>query len=214
PVKILSSNDDTARITLTGNSDDFTLKTDLSGDRLQIEVEDRSRFFNFGFNRSYSLQVHIPANGLVSLTVESDNGAIQAMNIGAAEIKFETDNGRIELDEVDSEIASIDTDNGRVEVSNMHSNISVRSSNGRITFTDVSGELLSRANNGRIELTTDILDFPVDFETDNGRIEIFTSNEPADARIEANTDNGRIELYGQDTGQLSFGNGEILIKLE
>ncbi|WP_422122423.1 DUF4097 family beta strand repeat-containing protein [Planococcus sp. X10-3] len=212
-VEILPSDDDTTRITMTGNNDDFTLETDISGSRLQIEVEDRSPFFNFGFNRSYSLQVYIPENGLASLTVNSDNGAIHAENIGADEISIEADNGRIELEAVDSDTVNIETDNGRIELRDMDANISTRSSNGRIIFTGVSGELLARANNGRIELTTVILDSPVDFETDNGSIEIRTVNEPDNARIEADIDNGSINLYGQDTRQLSFGNGDVLIRL-
>jgi len=61
----------------------------------------------------------------------------------------------------------------------------------------VSGELEAQANNGRIELETDTLDFPVDFDTDNGRIEIRTETEPANARIEARVDNGSIDIYGR-----------------
>lgn len=212
-VEILPNNDETGRIVLTGNSDDFRLKADSSGDRLEIEVRDRSRFFNFGSNRSYTLQVHVPASGIQSLQVNSDNGAIQVKEAGAAELSIEADNGRIGLEAVESEKIAIETDNGRIELSDIDADITARSSNGRILFADVSGSLQARANNGRIELTTGMLDFPVDFETDNGRIEIRTDQEPANVRIEAASDNGSIELYGQSTGQLSFGSGDILIKL-
>ncbi|WP_033543256.1 DUF4097 family beta strand repeat-containing protein [Planococcus sp. CAU13] len=212
-VDILPNNDDTIRVVLIGNSDDFTLGTDMSGGRLQIEVKDRSSFFNFNFNRSYSLQVHVPAIGLAELQVNSDNGAIQAKDFGAVELSIEADNGRIELEAVESNKVNVKTDNGRIELTDMEADITARSSNGRITFTGVSGELQARANNGRIELDTSTLDFPVDFETDNGEIQIRTETEPADARIEAYADNGSIELYGQESHNLSFGRGDILIRL-
>lgn len=212
-VDFLPSNDSTSRIVLTGNNDDFTLRTDISGGRLVIEVKDRSRFFVFGFNRSYSLQVYVPADGLASLTVDSNNGTVQAKDIQAAELLLEADNGRIELEAVESETVNIETANGAIDLTNMDADMIVRSSNGRIIFTDVSGELKAKANNGRIELTADTLDFPVDFETTNGRIEIHTKNEPANARIQARVDNGSIDVFGRDSGQVSFGSGEVLIKL-
>ncbi|HSP21165.1 MAG TPA: DUF4097 family beta strand repeat-containing protein [Planococcus sp. (in: firmicutes)] len=212
-VDFLPSNDGTSRIVLTGNSDDFTLKSDISGSRLVIEVEDRSRFFVFGFHRSYSLQVFVPASGIQSLTVDSNNGTVQAKDIQVAELSLEADNGRVELEAVESETVNIETANGAIDLTSMDADMIVRSSNGRIIFTDVSGELKAKANNGRIELTADTLDFPIDFETNNGRIEIHTENEPANARIQARVENGRIDIYGRDSGQVSFGSGEVVIKL-
>lgn len=207
------SNDETSRVVLTGNSDDFTLKTDVVDGRLVIEVEDRSGFFNFGFNQNSSLQVYVPANGLASLAADSNNGTIQAKDIEVAELALEADNGRIELDAVDSERVDIETANGRIELRNMEADISARASNGRIIFTDVSGELEARASNGRIELAADMLDFPVDFETNNGHIEIRTENEPDNALIESRVDNGSIDVYGQDSEEVTFGNGDVLINL-
>ena len=212
-VDILPSNDETTRIVLTGNSDDYSLAADHSGEHLQIEVDNRFRLFNFNFNRSYSLQVYVPASGFEALRVNSNNGAISAEDIGAVELSIEADNGRIELESVKGERINIKTDNGRIELTNMDADINASSSNGRINFTDVSGKLEAKTNNGRIELTTETLDFPVDFETDNGRIEIRTENEPANIRIEADADNGSIELFGQNSEQLSFGTGDTLIRL-
>ncbi|MBT2570080.1 DUF4097 family beta strand repeat-containing protein [Planococcus sp. ISL-110] len=212
-VDFLPSDDGTSRVVLTGNSDDFTLETDVSGGRLTIKVEDRSGFFVFGFNRSSTLQVYVPATGLASLSVNSINGAIDAKDIQAAELSLEANNGRIEMEAVESDKVDVETANGRIELTNIEADMTVRASNGRITFTDVSGEVQAKANNGRIDLTTDTLDFPVDFETNNGHIEIQTENEPSNARIEARVDNGNIDMYGQDSSEISFGNGEVLITL-
>ena len=212
-VDFLPSDDGTFRIVLTGNSDDFTLETDVSDGRLTVEIEDRSRFFMFDFNRSSSLQVYVPANGLASLSVDSTNGAIDAQDIQAAELSLEANNGSIQLEAIESEIVEVETANGRIELTSMEADITVRASNGRINLTDVSGEVQAKANNGRIELVVDTLDFPVDFETNNGHIEIQTENKPANARIEASVDNGSIDVYGQDSGEVSFGSGEVLINL-
>ncbi|MDE4084445.1 DUF4097 family beta strand repeat-containing protein [Planococcus maritimus] len=212
-VDILASDDETARVVLSGNDDDFTLNTEIAGGRLTIEVDDRSPFFNFDFNRSYTLQVYVPASGLDSLSAESNNGSIEANDMRADEFRLEADNGRILLDAVDSETVDVETDNGSVELRQIEADISVRSSNGRILFIEVSGELEAQANNGRIELETETLDFPVDFETDNGRIGILTGAEPANARIEARVDNGSIDIYGRENEETVFGNGEVLIQL-
>lgn len=213
-VDLVPSDDGIARIVLSGNSDDFTLTTDLSGSRLIIEVEDRSQFFNFDFNRAYSLQVSIPESGLDSLTVESDNGTIQAQDIKAAELSLEANNGRINLESVVSETVNVETDNGAVDITEMEADMAIRSSNGRIIFNDVSGELQAQANNGRIELRTETLDFPIDFVTNNGRIEIRTDNEPSNARIRARVDNGSINVYGLENEESVFGDGDVLIQLE
>lgn len=213
-VDLVPSDDGIARIVLSGNSDDFTLTTDLSGSRLIIEVEDRSQFFNFDFNRAYSLQVSIPESGLDSLTVESDNGTIQAQDIKAAELSLEANNGGINLESVVSETVNVETDNGAVDITEMEADMAIRSSNGRIIFNDVSGELQAQANNGRIELRTETLDFPIDFVTNNGRIEIRTDNEPSNARIRARVDNGSINVYGLENEESVFGDGDVLIQLE
>lgn len=212
-VAIMPSEDETVRIIMSGNDDDFTLNTEVEGGRLAIEVEDRSPFFNFDFNRSYTMQVYVPANGLDSLSADSDNGSIEVNDITAVELLLEADNGRIILEAVDSDAVEVETDNGRIEVNDMEADISVRSSNGRILFNDVSGELEAQANNGRIELDTETLDFPVDFATDNGQIEIRTASEPVNARIEARVDNGSIDVYGRENEETVFGSGEVLIQL-
>ena len=212
-VDFLPSTDGTTRIVLTGNSDDFTLNTDLSGVRLEIEVEDQSGFFGFGLSRSSSLQVYVPENGLASLSADSDNGALQASDIQVYDLTFEANNGRIELEAVESERITVETANGRIELTRIEANMSVRASNGRLIFTDVSGELQARANNGRIDMAVDTLDFPVNLETNNGHIEIRTETEPDNARIEARVDNGSIDVYGRDSEEVSFGDGEVLIEL-
>ncbi|MGM0898551.1 MAG: DUF4097 family beta strand repeat-containing protein [Bacillota bacterium] len=212
-VAIMPSEDETVRVVMSGNDDNFTLNTEAAGGRLAIEVEDRSPFFNFDFNRSYTLQVYVPESGLDSLSADSDNGSIEVNDIRTAELVLEADNGRITLDAADSETVEVETDNGRIELNDMEADISVRSSNGRIHFTDVSGELEAQANNGRIELDTETLDFPVDFDTDNGRIEIRTGSEPANARIEARVDNGSIDVYGRENEETVFGSGDVLIQL-
>lgn len=212
-VEIRLSEDETARIVMSGNNDDFTLNTEAAGGLLAIEVEDSTPFFNFDFNHSYTLQVYVPASGLDSLSADSNNGTIEVGEIRADELMLEADNGRITLDAVDSERVEIETDNGQIELKDMEADISVRSSNGRILFSDISGKLEAKANNGRIELEADTLDFPVDFDTDNGRIEIRTRNEPANARIEARVDNGNIDVYGRENEETVFGSGEVLIRL-
>lgn len=212
-VDIVPSTDNTVRVVLTGSEDEVRLQTDVSGNRLNIEVEDRFRFFIFGGNQSHSLQVYVPAEGLDLLTVESDNGTILAKDIGASEVSLEADNGRIALDALKSEKVEAETDNGAIDLTRMDAAMTVRSSNGRIVFTDVSGTLQAKANNGRIELTTEKLDYPIDFETDNGRIEIHTDTEPNNARIESRTDNGVIDVFGRNSEEVSFGSGDVLIRL-
>ena len=212
-VEMMPGDGEDTRIVLLGNDDDFTLNTEVAGGRLSIEVDDRSPFFNFDFTRSYTLQVHVPERGLDYVSAESANGTIEANGISVDELALEADNGRIELGSVDSGTVDAETDNGRIEVKNMEADIVARSANGRIVFDDVSGDLTAQANNGRIELDTDTLDFPVDFETDNGQISIRTDAEPLNARIEARVDNGSIDVYGRDNEETVFGSGDVLIRL-
>lgn len=193
-VEFLPSPGASTRIVLMGNSDDFSLKTEVSGSRLAIEVEDRNRFFLFGLNRSHTLQVYVPKNGVSMLAVESDNGRIDVRDIAAEKL-------------------DLSANNGAITVTNMDADMDVRTSNGRIIFRDVTGELVAKANNGRIELITGTLDFPIDFETDNGRIEIRTDSEPDNTRIEADVDNGSIDIFGQSSRRVSFGDGDVLIRL-
>ncbi len=210
---IRPSEDDTTHFVLSGNSDNYKMNTEVTSGLLTIEVEDRSPLFHFDFNRSFVVELFVPASGLSSLTANSDNGRIAVNGIQADELWLSTNNGRIVLDAVDSEIIEAETDNGRIEITGTQADINARSSNGRLVFSEVAGELTARTNNGRIELTAETLDFPIDFETDNGRIEIHTETEPANALIEARVDNGSIDIYGHDNEATEFGRGDALIRL-
>lgn len=212
-VDFLPSKYDTTRIKLIGDSENLTLNTTISGNRLLISIEEQSRFLSFGFTPAYSLQVYIPASGIGSISVDSRNGTIQASKIKAAEMSLEAENGRITVEEVDSDVIHVETVNGIIELTRIDAAITARSSNGRIRFSDVFGDLTAQTTNGRIELATDTLNFPIDFKTNNGRIEIHTENEPANASIQAHVDNGRLDIFGQNSDQVSFGNNGVLIKL-
>lgn len=210
---IRPSEDATTHFVLSGNSDSYKMNAEVTGGLLTIEVEDRSPLFHFDFNRSFVVEVFVPASGLSSLTANSDNGRIVVNGIQTDELWLSTNNGRLVLDSVDSETIEAETDNGRIEITATQADINARSSNGRLVFSEVAGELTARTSNGRIELTAETLDFPIDFETDNGRIEIQTEIEPANALIEARVDNGSIDIYGRDNEATEFGRGDVLIRL-
>jgi len=92
--------------------------------------------------------------------------------------------------------------------------IYAESDNGRIEFDQVDGEITAITDNGRIVLAGEDLDRNIDFQTDNGSIEITTAQKATNATIFAKTGHGRIDVYGERNSRSRFGAELHQIKLK
>ncbi|GAB3062066.1 DUF4097 family beta strand repeat-containing protein [Virgibacillus ainsalahensis] len=199
-VKVLPTNEQTATVEFLGNQANeskYNLRAKVEGDTLFISMkEKRFKWLNVDFTLpNSSLTVYLPEKLYESVRIETDNGRVQAGELQTKDVNVNSNNGQIELENV----------NG--------STITTKTDNGRIMLEDVEGKLSARTGNGEISLRTDHLDRPIEFETDNGRIEIQTENEPTNAIFEIQVDNGKATIFGNSHWNTGVGNGDNLIKL-
>ena len=174
----------------------FSLKADVHGDTLQVELKEKRKFFWFGFSSSKStLTVSLPEKQFNHLQAESDNGRITAEEIKADRIELESANGEISLKDIKADSVDVETDNGKV------------------VLEDVEGNIKGSTDNGKISMATKELDQQVMLVTDNGSIEIKTDSEPSNATIDAKTDNGKIHIFGNEDSFVKYGKGKHQIKL-
>ena len=140
------------------------------------------------------------------IACRTDNGRIELAELAATSLDTETDNGRIEISKVQTDRLKAKTDNGRVTMRHVEADsIYAESDNGRIEFDQVDGELTAITDNGRIVLAGEHLDRNIDFQTDNGSIEITTKRKATNATILAKTGHGRIDIYGERNSRSRFG---------
>jgi DUF4097 and DUF4098 domain-containing protein YvlB len=221
------SDTDETRIELTGAKEKLELTADVFGDTLRIRLKNKMHWlFIFNFNtKGVALNVFIPKKLYQSISMKTDNGRINAEKLIGKHIECHTDNGRIELAELAATSLDVETDNGRIEISKVQTDrlktktdngrvtmknidaeaIYAESDNGRIEFDQVDGELTAITDNGRIVLAGEHLDRNIDFQTDNGSIEITTTHKASNATILAKTGHGRIDIYGERNSRSRFG---------
>lgn len=224
---VLPSDTAETRVELTGAREKLELTAEVLGDTLRIKLKNKAHWlFLFNFNtKGVALNVFIPKKLYQSISMKSDNGRINAEKLIGKQIECRTDNGRIELAELAATSLEAETDNGRIEISKVQTDrlkaktdngrvtlrhveadsIYAESDNGRIEFDEVEGELTAITDNGRIVLAGDHLDRNIDFQTDNGSIEITTTHKASNATILAKTGHGRIDVYGERNSRSRFG---------
>ena len=199
-VEIISTNSEATTVEYIGKkrkNTKFDFKADVENDELTVILkEKRWSFLRFDFSFSkIELLIKVPQKQYDRIKINNNNGKIKAEDIKAKDIKFETDNGKIELKNVDA------------------LSTQVESNNGKIILEQVSGEIIGKTDNGGILLVTEELDSPIDLTTDNGRIEIKSTNKPTNGIIDVKMDNGNIDVFGKKNEKTVFGDGENLIKL-
>lgn len=233
---VLPSDTAETRIELTGTKEKLELTAEVLGDTLRVKLKNKAHWlFLFNFNtKGVALNVFIPKKLYQSISMKSDNGRIHAEKLIGKQIECRTDNGRIELAELAATLLEAETDNGRIEISKVQSDrlkaktdngrvtmrhveaesIYSESDNGRIEFDQVDGEITAITDNGRIVLAGENLDRNIDFQTDNGSIEITTTHKATNATILAKTGHGRIDVYGERNSRSRFGEELHQIRLK
>ncbi|WP_432360079.1 DUF4097 family beta strand repeat-containing protein [Sporosarcina sp. UB5] len=233
---VFPSDDTETRVELTGTREKLELTAEVLVDTLRIKLKNKSPWsFLFQFNtKGVALNVFIPKKLYESISMKSDNGRINAEKLIGKQIECRTDNGRIELNELAATSLEAETDNGRIEISKVQTDrlkaktdngrVTMRhvdaeftyaeSDNGRIEFDQVDGELTAITDNGRIVLAGEHLDRNIDFQTDNGSIEISTMQKASNATIVAKTGHGRIDVYGERNSRSRFGDELHQIRLK
>src|SRR5699024_11459964 len=103
---------------------------------LRIVVNDQQKkLIHFDFISSrLALNVYVPEKQYQALTIESDNGLVEASELQAKAIQIRTDNGAIQLQEMKSEKMNIGTSNGKILVKDSEAGAAdAKANNGKIS---------------------------------------------------------------------------------
>jgi len=233
---LLPSANSVTTVELTGANERMELEAEVIGDTLVVKLRNKFHWsFLFNFNvKAVALRVFIPKklyqsiamktdNGRIetekmlckSMTAETDNGRVVVTEVATSFLHAESDNGRIEIEKVQTDLLKAKTDNGRVSLRYVDAEtVYAESDNGRIELEEVSGEVTAITDNGRIVCNSEEINRNIDFQTDNGSIELHSRTTPTDVTIYAKTGHGRIDVYGEKNKKTVFGNGFHTVKLK
>ncbi|WP_438349818.1 DUF4097 family beta strand repeat-containing protein [Paenibacillus sp. FA6] len=234
-VELIPTNEADAFIEISGRGSRNKVSATVQDSILSIVYKEASpKLYNFDIvPKSETLKVYVPKKLYDTVQIQSSNGSISAEDMEASEVNVKANDGRIELRDIYADSIIIESDNGRIKAENMiGSTIKAKANDGRIEFKriqadlvsavadngkigleEIKGKLSANANDGQIELLTDSLDYPIDFTTNNGRIDILTASEPTNATIHAQADNGSIKIFGEERSNVTIGSGEVKINL-
>ena len=216
-IELLPTSDADITAELTTKSKKYELLTKVEGDTFLVQVKDKRRnfisldLFSFGT----SLTVYVPEKLFDSVQIESDNGLISVEQLSANNVHVKADNGKIELEGIESTAITGDASNGLITMKDIiSSTVDVNTSNGKIKFDHVEGDIYGRTNNGAIEFIAEDLDRSIELETDNGKIDVQTNQEPTNVTFDVRVDNGKVRIFGSSNWDTVIGNGENVIKLK
>lgn len=164
-----------------------------------------------------ALQLHT-SNGRIEgenietslLDMQSSNGRIELNNI-QGDTNVRTSNGRITLENVVGEVKA-DTNNAKLALHSIQGNANVKTTNGKIDLQNISGEITAKTNNAAVTIATKGFDYPMELETSNGKITIISDQKPENATFDLRTNNGSIRVFDSKDWDITYGNGETLIK--
>ncbi|HHY73443.1 MAG TPA: DUF4097 domain-containing protein [Bacillus bacterium] len=235
-IEIFPTDEAKTKVTLTGSNTKYQFSTNVGESTLSVKMNYQSKkLFNFGFHpRGFKLKIRVPEKMYDNLKVQNNNGTIHIENLSAANFHGhnnngtmqienlkadnffgQTNNGKIELSGIEGSAITTEAQNGRIGMKNVVSKtVKIKVSNGSISLTNVEGNLVGESHNGSIMLKTSSLDRPIDFETNNGQINIQSEKKPTNARFEVSIANGKANILDHtDKNSLFFGDGKNLIKL-
>lgn len=216
-IHLQPTNSDTTTVQLVNNENDrYKLDVDLKGNTLQIDVDRKwfkKFFFNF-FADTPTVNVMLPEKEFKEINATTDNGDILVKNVKVENFIGETDNGNIEAQKMEVEDFVGEADNGDIILDDLASKvITTELNNGNIKIKNSTGTIVGESDNGDISVHTEVLNQPMELETNNGSINIETNKEPSDILIDVNTDHGKVSVFGKDNKQTTFGNGKTVIEL-
>jgi len=190
-IEVKKVNGKEAKAILTGNQNkggEVQLESKIHNGEWNITVKESMRpYLNFNFfTKTRKLTIYLPEKTYKQISLRSDNGSIVADHTESKSIDIESSNGRIELTELKAE------------------NIQARTDNGKLSFTNTTGNIHARSDNGRIDFKGKTISHNLDFETDNGRIQIELNEKPEQLQIEAQTDFGKVHLFGEKYNNQTF----------
>lgn len=197
-INFISTANELAKVELSNNKNNrYKLDVKVKGDTLEINVERKGfRWFSIDFlSNSPTLEVSLPKKVMESIVAETANGTIKALELEVNDLITETNNGEIVLKNIHSKTIFAESDNGDVMIENSE------------------GKILGESSNGDISLITKTLNQPVEFETDNGSINIETTDESKNVMIDVETDNGKVNVFGKENNETVIGSADTVVKL-
>ena len=236
-IEIIPTNEKSALIEISGHDLNNNFSATVTDSTLSIIYnESKRKLYNLDSNfasNSATMKVYVPKKIYETIRVHGNNGALSAEGLDAKEVEFKANdgaillrninadsviaisqNGKIKTEDLTGSTFSLIANDGRINSKNITADsVSIVSHNGKIELDNVKGKLTAKANDGRIQLVTETLDYPIEFTTHNGKIDIQSNNEPENATIDAQANNGSITIFGENKSQAVFGLGENKIKL-
>lgn len=237
-INLQTVNEETARVeyTATGKSiQNKEFNTSIEGEKLIIHIEETSLpFFHFDFLyfSKAVLDIYVPEDLVNKIQAKTTNAKIAAVHLQTDELKLHTSNGKIEGEDLETTSIDLQSSNGRIALQDISGEVkanttnakislhsvqgdtNLKTRNGKITLQDISGEITARTNNAAIMLTTQGFDYPMNLETNNGKINITSAKKPENATFDLRTHNGKIRVFDSKDWDITYGNGETLIKAQ
>lgn len=170
----------TSKVRLTGelaigdddDRDEYKIRHERHGDRLEVWVEKPSSNWTWSWNSSSSskgksfVRLEVPVKTRVE--VDNSSGNVEVKNIDE-EVKVDVSSGNIDVQDVRSRL-EVEASSGNIYLSDIEGPVDTETSSGRQTLNDIRGNIEAEASSGSIRITNSRGD--AELETSSGQIRL------------------------------------------
>jgi DUF4097 and DUF4098 domain-containing protein YvlB len=197
----------------SGNPDNYEIKYERRGDRVEVWVDAPSSIWG---NIESRIRFEVPVN--VDIEVDNSSGNLKMDQISTRQIDLETSSGNIEAENSEADLlirctsgnVSVEDHLGNLSVTTTSGNIKIRDSmgdtelkatSGNINLDNLTGSLYARCSSGNI--TMNQIKGKLNTETSSGNIKGDEVLLNGDSEFRATSGNIRIDLLNRED-DLSF----------
>lgn len=155
-----------AKITGSGDADDYQFESDLNGDRLYFEVISPNNSWN-SIREAY---ITVTVNSISELEVSNSSGNVTMKGIDGTTFDIQSTSGNVEIENLTADRLYAKSTSGNVYIKEVNSSLRAGSTSGNLDISEIKGDVSAKSTSGNIKIR--YFEGPTEAESTSGNIMI------------------------------------------
>jgi lia operon protein LiaG len=180
--------------------DQFKLKVNEKGDRLEVSLEKLDVMFYVGVTRiDLDLTLKLPEKIYDSIVIDASSADIEMRDLKLVEVKTNVSSGDVTFENLTTEQIELETSSGDVKLINSSADLfNLTASSGDIFMEELKGDITVVTNSGDISLKNNEVVGNMDFTATSGDVSVRFKNKPTSFSLDfkGTSGDGIVSLEG------------------
>lgn len=185
--------------------DDFDVRLEQDGDRVEIEIEKRTR----QWLRNSGLRIEIRVPERFDLDVTTSGGSVSVRDL-IGEVDVSTSGGSVDLGRIDGPV-DVSTSGGSISLASSSVTAVLSTSGGSIDIGDVDGDITAKTSGGSVQVKRAA--GSVDISTSGGSIDLADIGGAINASTSGGSVHASFSRQPDRDSEISTSGGSVVVKL-